>query len=180
MRSGVRFGTSCLRRRRPWGGRSPLLTGGRMKVAVLGLGYVGTVTAAGLAASGHEVVGVDVDPFKVGCIAAGRSPVVEPGIDQLVQKAVAAGRLRATDRIADALAGADVSLICVGTPSSSNGGTDLRFIERVASDLRLAMECVAPPASGYHSVVMRSTVPPGTVAHLADTYFVELPGGWDV
>src|SRR6185312_14726781 len=103
-----------------------------MKVAVLGLGYVGTVTAAGLAASGHDVVGVDVDPFKVGRIAAGHSPVVEPGIDELVSEAVSAGRLRATDRIDDALAGTDVSLICVGTPSSANGGTDLRFIERVA------------------------------------------------
>src|SRR3954468_14604077 len=125
MRSGVRFGTSCLRRRRPWGGRSPLLTGGRMKVAVLGLGYVGTVTAAGLAASGHDVVGVDVDPFKIGSIEDGRSPVVEPGIDDLVRRAVSAGRLRATNRIADALAGADVSLVCVGTPSASSGGTDL-------------------------------------------------------
>ena len=66
-----------------------------MKVAVLGLGYVGTVTAAGLAASGHDVVGVDVDPFKVGCIAAGRSPVIEPGIDDLVHEAVSAGRLLA-------------------------------------------------------------------------------------
>jgi len=151
-----------------------------MKVAVLGLGYVGTVTAAGLAASGHDVVGVDVDPFKVGCIAAGRSPVVEPGIDELVHDAVSAGRLRATHRIADALAGADVSLICVGTPSSSNGGTDLRFIDRVAADLRLTMDCVEPPASGHHSVVVRSTVPPGTVEHLAETYFADTPAGWDV
>jgi len=151
-----------------------------MKVAVLGLGYVGTVTAAGLAASGHDVVGVDVDPFKVGCIAAGRSPVVEPGIDELVHDAVSAGRLRATHRIADALAGADVSLICVGTPSSSNGGTDLRFIDRVAADLRLTMDCAEPPASGHHSVVVRSTVPPGTVEHLAETYFADTPAGWDV
>ncbi|HEX4688139.1 MAG TPA: nucleotide sugar dehydrogenase [Nocardioides sp.] len=151
-----------------------------MKVAVLGLGYVGTVTAAGLAASGHDVVGVDVDPFKVGCIAAGRSPVVEPGIDELVHDAVSARRLRATHRIADALAGADVSLICVGTPSSSNGGTDLRFIDRVAADLRLTMDCVEPPASGHHSVVVRSTVPPGTVEHLAETYFADTPAGWDV
>jgi GDP-mannose 6-dehydrogenase len=151
-----------------------------MKVAVLGLGYVGTVTAAGLAASGHDVVGVDVDPFKVGCVAAGRSPVVEPGIDDLVHQAVGAGRLRATSRIQDALAGADVSLICVGTPSASSGGTDLRFIERVTADLREAMECVAPPASGHHSVVVRSTVPPGTVAHLADTFFAQVPEGWHV
>ncbi len=151
-----------------------------MKVAVLGLGYVGTVTAAGLAASGHDVVGVDVDPFKVGCIGAGRSPVVEPGIDELVHDAVSAGRLRATSDITDALSGADVSLICVGTPSASSGGTDLRFIERVAADLRQAMESVTPPESGHHSVVMRSTVPPGTVAHLAETFFADVPKGWRV
>jgi len=146
-----------------------------MKVAVLGLGYVGTVTAAGLAASGHDVVGVDVDPFKVGCIGAGRSPVVEPGIDELVHDAVSAGRLRATSDITDALSGADVSLICVGTPSASSGGTDLRFIERVAADLRQAMESVTPPESGHHSVVMRSSVPPGTVAHLAGRFFAAVP-----
>jgi GDP-mannose 6-dehydrogenase len=151
-----------------------------MKVAVLGMGYVGTVTAAGLAASGHDVVGVDVDPFKLGCIAAGRSPVVEPGIDELVQQAVSAGRLCATDRLSEALSGADVSLVCVGTPSSTNGGTDLHFIERVVADLRLAMEDVAAPASGHHSVVVRSTVPPGTVEHLAATYFAEVPDGWAV
>jgi GDP-mannose 6-dehydrogenase len=151
-----------------------------MKVVVLGLGYVGTVTAAGLAASGHDVVGVDIDPFKVGCIAAGRSPVIEPGIDDLVHEAVSAGRLRATSRIADACSGADVSLVCVGTPSASNGGTDLRFIERVTADLRQAMESGTPPASGYHSVVVRSTVPPGTVAHLAETYFADVPDGWRV
>jgi GDP-mannose 6-dehydrogenase len=151
-----------------------------MKVAVLGLGYVGTVTAAGLAASGHDVTGVDVDPFKVGCIAAGRSPVIEPGIDDLVAEAVSAGRLRATSRIADALSGADVSLICVGTPSAASGGTDLRFIERVSAELRQAMESVTPPESGHHSVVVRSTVPPGTVTHLAETYFAEVPEGWQV
>lgn len=151
-----------------------------MKVAVLGLGYVGTVTAAGLAAHGHDVTGVDTDPFKVSCIAAGRSPVVEPGLDDLVRHTVSAGGLRATSRIADALTGADVSLICVGTPSASSGGTDLRFIERVAADLRQTMECVTPPASGHHSVVVRSTVPPGTVAHLAETYFADVPDGWHV
>jgi GDP-mannose 6-dehydrogenase len=151
-----------------------------MKVVVLGLGYVGTVTAAGLASSGHGVVGVDVDPFKVGCIAAGRSPVVEPGISELVADVVEQGRLRATHRLSDALEGADVSLICVGTPSNSHGGTDLRYVDRVAADLRAAMADVAPPASGFHSVVVRSTVPPGTVAGLAERYFDEVPDGWSV
>lgn len=151
-----------------------------MKVAVLGLGYVGTVTAAGLAAQGHDVVGVDVDPFKVGCIAAGRSPVVEPGIDRLVHEAVSTGKLRATSHLLDALDGADVSLICVGTPSAASGATDLGFIERVTADLRGAMEVASPPPSGLHSVVVRSTVPPGTVAHLARTYFADVPDGWQV
>jgi GDP-mannose 6-dehydrogenase len=151
-----------------------------MKVAVLGLGYVGTVTAAGLASRGHEVVGVDVDPFKVGCIAAGRSPVIEPGINELVHEVVSTGHLRATHRVDDALDGADVSLICVGTPSSASGGTDLRFIERVAADLREAMETATPPASGHHSVVVRSTVPPGTVAGLTGAHFSDVPTGWEV
>src|SRR3954451_24701631 len=144
MRSGCPVRHQLSQEATAVGACSSFLTGGRMKVAVLGLGYVGTVTAAGLAASGHDVVGVDVDPFKVGCIAAGRSPVVEPGIDELVHEAVSAGRLRATTCLADALPGADVTLICVGTPSASNGGTELRFIERVTADLRQAMESVTP------------------------------------
>src|ERR1700750_3038001 len=86
-----------------------------MRIAVFGLGYVGTVTAAGLASRGHDVCGVDVDEIKVGLIRQGRSPVVEPGLDDLVASGVAAGRLSATTRPADALAGADVSLLCVGT-----------------------------------------------------------------
>lgn len=151
-----------------------------MKVVVLGLGYVGTITAAGLASKGHEVVGVDVDPFKLECIAAGTSPVVEPGISEMVAEAVKSGRLTATPHMSEALDGADVSLICVGTPSKSSGGTDLRFVDRVAADLRSAMEQVAPPASGRHSVVVRSTVPPGTVAGLAGRHFEGAPDGWTV
>jgi GDP-mannose 6-dehydrogenase len=151
-----------------------------MKVAVLGLGYVGTVTAAGLASRGHEVVGADVDPFKVSSIAEGRSPVIEPGISELVAEVVASGQLRATADIAEAIDRADVSLICVGTPSSSSGGTDLRYIERVVRDVREAMEKVRPPESGFHSVVVRSTVPPGTVAEVVTPYFEETPEGWSV
>ena len=151
-----------------------------MKVAVLGLGYVGTVTAAGLASTGHQVVGADVDTFKVSSINEGRSPVVEPGINELVAQEVAAGRLRATSDITEALDQADVSLICVGTPSSASGGTDLRFIERVAQDVRAAMDVVRPPASGFHSVVIRSTVPPGTVADVVGPHFQDPPKGWSV
>ena len=152
-----------------------------MKVAVFGLGYVGTVTAAGLASRGHEVVGVDVDTMKVDAVASGHSPVVEPGIDELVRDAVGAGRLRATTDARLAVEGADVSLVCVGTPSSPRGDTDLAYITRAVTDLRDAMEAAAPPTSGHHCVVVRSTVPPGTVEGLvAPVFSGQLPAGWQV
>jgi GDP-mannose 6-dehydrogenase len=153
-----------------------------MKVAVFGLGYVGTVTAAGLASHGHDVVGVDVDRAKVDAINAGDSPVVEPGIAELLGAAVAAGHLRATADARDAVAGAEVSLVCVGTPSGSHGETDLTFVSRALLDLRAAMAEVAPPAGGRHAVVVRSTVPPGTVTRVVSPLFApgEVPHGWTV
>src|SRR6476659_508441 len=151
-----------------------------MKVAVFGLGYVGTVTAAGLAHAGHSVVGVDVDDAKVAEINAGRSPVVEPGIGELIADAARSGRLRATTVAAEALDRADLSLLCVGTPSGSLGSTDLSYIERVAGDSRQAMAHVTPPEKGFHAVVVRSTVPPGTVDHVVAPLFAEAPAGWSV
>jgi GDP-mannose 6-dehydrogenase len=153
-----------------------------LRVAVFGLGYVGTVTAAGLASSGHQVVGVDVDPLTVEAISGGVSPVVEPGIDEAVAAGVASGRLRATTDARVALEQADVSLICVGTPSASNGDTDLTYVTRVLADLRDAMATASPPASGFHSVVIRSTVPPGTGARVVAPLFTDdqLPAGWSV
>lgn len=135
-----------------------------MKVAVLGLGYVGTVTAAGLASQGHTVVGVDVDPMKVEAIREARSPVVEPGLDALIEGAVSSGMLHATVDVAEAMDEADVSLICVGTPSMEGGGTDLTYLSRAVAGLHGAMTSATPPTSGHHSVVVRSTVPPGTCA----------------
>jgi GDP-mannose 6-dehydrogenase len=134
-----------------------------MKITVIGLGYVGTVTAACLATSGHEVWGIDVDAAKVDEIRAGRSPVAEPGLDDLVARAVAAGTLHATTSCADALDETDVSLVCVGTPSTARGGTDLSYVRRAVDDLAAALRTATPPASGLHSVAIRSTVPPGTV-----------------
>lgn len=134
-----------------------------MRVAVFGLGYVGTVTAAVLASNGHEVWGVDVDRSKVDTIAEGRSTVVEPGLAELVAETVAAGHLRATTDLATAVAGADVSLICVGTPSSANGGTDLRYVLRVVGDIATAVATGPRPPGGRHTLVVRSTVPPGTI-----------------
>lgn len=134
-----------------------------MKVAVFGLGYVGSVTAACLAANGHEVWGVDVDTAKVDPIAAGRSPVVEPGLDELIAQAVQSNALHATTDPKVALDRADVSIICVGTPSSPTGGTDLTHIRNAVRDIAAASQQVTPSPSGFHTVVVRSTVPPGTV-----------------
>jgi GDP-mannose 6-dehydrogenase len=151
-----------------------------MKVAVFGLGYVGTVTAAGLASRGHQVVGVDVDPMKVQSMQAGRSPVVEPGIDALLADAVSSGSLVATQDARVALERADISLVCVGTPSKGSGDTDLTYISRAIADLRSAMEECTPPDSGFHSVVIRSTVPPGTGAGTVAPVFGDPPAGWSV
>jgi GDP-mannose 6-dehydrogenase len=153
-----------------------------MRIAVFGLGYVGSVTAAGLASRGHQVCGVDVDDLKVGLITAGRSPVVEPGIDDLVAHGVATGCLRATTDAAQALDCADLSLVCVGTPSTPQGGTDLSHLGRALLDIRAALAVARPPASGFHSIVVRSTVPPGTGDEVVVPTFADLsPGaGWEV
>jgi GDP-mannose 6-dehydrogenase len=134
-----------------------------MKVTAIGLGYVGTVTAACLASRGHDVWGVDVDAAKVDEIRAGRSPVTEPGLDALVAQVVADGRLHATMSCTEALDEADISLVCVGTPSTARGGTDLSYVRRAVDDIVEALRCVTSPVSRHHSVVVRSTVPPGTV-----------------
>jgi GDP-mannose 6-dehydrogenase len=139
-----------------------------MRVAVVGLGYVGTVTAACLAANGHDVSGVDIDAGKVEEIRAGHSPVAEPGLDAIVASAVADGMLRATTSCAEAVRGADVTLVCVGTPATARGATELAFIRRAVDDIAAALKAGSQPDSGqpgtqHHSVVIRSTVPPGTV-----------------
>jgi GDP-mannose 6-dehydrogenase len=133
-----------------------------VKVAVFGLGYVGTVTAACLAANGHEVWGVEPDASKVASISAGHSPVVEPGLDALLARSVSSGRLHATSSPLEALDGAEVSLLCVGTPCSTSGESNLTAIYRVVEDLVQAMKA-SLSARAFHSVVIRSTVPPGTV-----------------
>src|SRR5918993_4721875 len=129
-----------------------------MRVSVFGLGYVGSVSAANFAADGHEVVGVDVHPEKVRAINGGRSPIVEPGLAELLERGTAAGRLRATTSTADAVRDTDLSVICVGTPSRKNGSLDLTYLERVAEQIGTALK----DKSEYHVVVVRSTVLPGT------------------
>ncbi len=130
-----------------------------MKVTLFGLGYVGSVTATCLAARGHDVVGVDTDPGKVAVLASGKSPVVEPGLDELVTEVIDNGRLRATTEIAEGLADSDLSLVCVGTPSGPGGATDLSYVRRVVAEIGAQIAGSTRP----HTVVVRSTVPPGTV-----------------
>jgi len=127
-----------------------------MRVAVFGLGYVGTVTAACLARDGHQVIGVDVNPLKVSMIREGQSPIVEPGLPELVRHVVAAGRLQATERHDEAVLASDLSLICVGTPSDENGGLDLRYVRQVARQIGATLR----QKDGYHVVVVRSTMLP--------------------
>ncbi|RPJ66866.1 MAG: nucleotide sugar dehydrogenase [Acidobacteria bacterium] len=129
-----------------------------MKVAVFGLGYVGCVSAAALAEDGHDVIGVDVNPDKAASVNEGRSPIVEPGLEQLIARGREAGRLRATTDTGEAVAASDVSLLCVGTPSRKNGSLDLQYLKRVSEEIGGELR----RASGYHVVVVRSTVLPGT------------------
>jgi GDP-mannose 6-dehydrogenase len=133
-----------------------------MKISVFGLGYVGCVSAACLAARGHEVVGVDVNPAKVDLIARGNAPVVEERIGELTAEVVASGALRATTDVAEAIAATDVSLICVGTPSAPNGSLSTTYLERVTEQIGQALA----GTDRRHTVVFRSTMLPGTCLDL--------------
>lgn len=129
------------------------------KIAIFGLGYVGAVTAAVLASQDHRVVGVDPNPTKVDLIDRGESPVVEPGLGGLIAQARRAGKLTATADPDRAMEGAQLSFVCVGTPSLSNGGLDLSFVRRAAADIGRLLPVAAP----RHTVVVRSTMLPGSM-----------------
>jgi GDP-mannose 6-dehydrogenase len=151
-----------------------------MKVAVFGLGYAGMVSAACLASGQHDVWGVDVDPDKVRVVNEGASPVVEPGLNELIAAAVRGGWLHATTDVDLALDGADIALVCVGTPSADHGRVDLRHIERAVGQIGEAFARTAAPAGGLRSVVIRSTVPPGTIEQVvAPTLARTAPSGCD-
>lgn len=127
------------------------------RISIFGLGYVGTVSAACLADSGHSVIGVDVNPTKVELINSGRSPIVEEGMAELVKKGVDSGQLLATSDPVWAVMNSDISLICVGTPSRPNGSLNLDYVRRVSQDIGIALAT----KRSYHVVIARSTMLPG-------------------
>ena len=110
-----------------------------MKISVSGLGYVGCVSAACLASRGHEVVGVDINPVKIDLVSGGKAPVVEERIGELTAQVVQSGLLRATTDVTAAIAGSEVSLICVGTPSAPNGSLSTTYLERVTEQIGSAL-----------------------------------------
>lgn len=130
-----------------------------MKIAVFGMGYVGVVSAACLARDGHEVTGVDPQPAKVQIVNSGKAPIIEMNVSELIEEAVASGRLRATTSAAEAVVATDLSLVCVGTPSRKNGSLDTSAVERVCEEIGAAIAAKGRP----HTVVIRSTILPGTM-----------------
>jgi len=130
-----------------------------MKLSIFGLGYVGSVSAALFADAGHMVLGVDPNRDKVDLINAGRSPVIEAGVSELVDKVVESGRLTALSDGRRAVLDTDLSIVCVGTPSHANGSLDLTYLQRVCGEIGAALA----EKDGYHVVVIRSTMLPGTM-----------------
>jgi GDP-mannose 6-dehydrogenase len=133
-----------------------------MRISVFGLGYVGSVSAACFASRGHQVIGVDVNPVKVGLINSGRTPVVEERIGELIAEMVASGALSATTNVAEAVAATDLSLVCVGTPSAQNGSLSTAYLERVAEQIGAEIG----RTGRRHTVLFRSTMLPGTCLNL--------------
>lgn len=134
-----------------------------MRVAVFGLGYVGCVTAACLANMGHHVIGTDVSSFKVQSINQGRSPIIEPGMEELISRMVRSGMLRASNEAGEAVSQSDLAMVCVGTPSNGNGSLDTSYVERVFEEVGEALR----DRLGRYVVALRSTVLPGITEGVA-------------
>jgi len=132
------------------------------KISVFGIGYVGAVVSACLVKQGHSVIAVDVSAQKIDSLNAGRSPIVEPGLDELIAEGRKSGRLRATSGVADALDGSTVSFVCVGTPSLPSGKLDLGYVIKVCEEIGAALA----RKTQWHSVVIRSTILPGTMRNV--------------
>lgn len=133
-----------------------------MRVSVIGLGYVGAVTAVCLARDGHEVLGIDLDPTKLKLLRAGKAPIIEEGIDEITRAAAESKRLQVTDKLDEQIADCDLIFVCVGTPSAANGSQDLTAVQRVSEQIGTALK----DCTGYPVVVLRSTVYPGSTENI--------------
>lgn len=134
-----------------------------MRIAVFGLGYVGMTAAACLASRGHEVIGIDPSDSKVGAVMSGRSPITEPGLDDMVSAAVDKGLLRATKLADHDVALCDLAIVCVGTPSAPDGSHNMGFVSEVS---RQIAELVKAHPEAKMTVAYRSTIRPGTLEDL--------------
>lgn len=130
-----------------------------MDISIFGLGYVGCVSAACLASYGHRVIAVDINRDKVEAINNGRSPIIEPGLEELIRTGRRSGNLRATNDSYEAFAHGEVLLICVGTPSDANGNLNFKYIDRVCIDIAQNLRKM----NGFKVVAVRSTLLPGTI-----------------
>jgi GDP-mannose 6-dehydrogenase len=128
-----------------------------VRISLFGIGYVGSVSAACLSRDGHTVIAVDTHPQKVEAFNRGCAPMVEPGLEALVQSGVASGRLTACASAERAVAQTDLSIVCVGTPSAPDGSLDLAAVERVAATIGRALAV----KTDFHAVVVRSTLTVG-------------------
>ncbi|MFP5310468.1 MAG: UDP-glucose dehydrogenase family protein [Actinomycetes bacterium] len=138
-----------------------------MRIAVIGVGHVGLVTAGALTRWGHEVVGMDDDARKIEVLGSGSVPFYEPGLDELIEEGRASGRLSFTTDVTAALDGAEVAFVCVGTPPLPGGGPNLSYVEAVGRN-------VAKHATGDIVLVEKSTVPANTGRRLTQVIAREL------
>ena len=143
-----------------------------MRISIFGMGYVGTVSAGCLARDGHEVIGVDPVRTKVDLINSGRSPIIEVDIGEIIAAAVNARHLRATTDPCEAVSQTEISFVCVGTPSQTNGNLDLTYIRRVCEMIGAAIKKKA----ARHTVVIRSTILPGTMRQIVIPILEEYSG----
>jgi GDP-mannose 6-dehydrogenase len=143
-----------------------------LRLSIFGLGYVGTVCAGCLAQDGHQIIGVDPVPTKVDLINAGKSTIIEAEIGELIAHAVESGMLRATNNTADGVENSDLSFVCVGTPSQINGNLDLAHVRHVCEQIGRALK----DKRERHTVVIRSTVLPGTMRNIVIPVLEEYSG----
>lgn len=135
-----------------------------MNISIFGLGYVGCVGIGCLASQGHRMTGVDVSDVKVNLINSGKPTIVEKDIDELIKKGFDEGRISATLDYKQAVLNTDISFICVGTPSAENGHLNLNFIYQTAKEIGVSLK----DKNGFHIVVIRSTIFPGTNAKISE------------